>query len=387
MRLTLGMDVGAACGEAVSGVGYHIIRLLERLDAQSPADWRFKLVYELDSPDAAGRAAERLPRRPRFELIGLPVVTSRIPLIGGWLSGRARARSIAELGCRLFHGPAHKLPRGLRGPGVVTIHDMAFFRFDLYEQPYLGLLRDAVRRSLRDARAVISLSQSTARDIEEFTGRTRDVHVIYGAGNYADEARRATREGDAPARERLGVRSRYVFYVGDFGPRKNLPYLVESFARLRTARETSDVQLVLAGNSKNAKESLLQTARDHGLPEGAVVFPGRVSDEDLATLYRGASAFALASLAEGFTLVTLEAMSYGVPVVATDTTSIAEGTGDAAELAPLDEPEAFAACLRTALTPGPRRDEMRAKGFERIKLFTWEENARRTIEVYRAAAG
>ena len=80
------------------------------------------------------------------------------------------------------------------------------------------------------------------------------------------------------------------------------------------------------------------------------------------------SVIALASLAEGFTLVTLEAMSYGVPVVATDTTSIAEGTGDAAELAPLDEPEAFAACLRTALTPGPRRDQMRAKGFERIKF-------------------
>jgi glycosyltransferase involved in cell wall biosynthesis len=111
-----------------------------------------------------------------------------------------------------------------------------------------------------------------------------------------------------------------------------------------------------------------------------------VPEDTLRVFYRNAAAFALCSILEGFTLVTLEAMSYGVPVVATNTSSIAEGTGDAAELVPLDDPAAVAHGLAIALSPGERRNAMVRKGLERYRLFTWDRTARETLEVYEDAA-
>jgi len=84
--------------------------------------------------------------------------------------------------------------------------------------------------------------------------------------------------------------------------------------------------------------------------------------------------------------VTLEAMAYGVPVVATNTSSIAEGTGLAAELVPLDDPEAVAQGLRRAMAPGARREEMRRMGLDRVSRFSWASTASQTLALYRETA-
>jgi glycosyltransferase involved in cell wall biosynthesis len=177
-----------------------------------------------------------------------------------------------------------------------------------------------------------------------------------------------------------------VLYVGDFNPRKNVPYLIESFARLKRDSGFADVQLVLAGNSREATPALEAHAGRVGLSGSDIVFAGRVSDDQLRRLYRNASAFTLCSLMEGFTLVTLEAMAYGVPVVATNTSSIAEGTGLAAELVPLDDPEAVAEGLRRAIAPGARRNEMSRMGLERVSHFSWASTASQTLALYRTTA-
>jgi glycosyltransferase involved in cell wall biosynthesis len=248
-------------------------------------------------------------------------------------------------------------------------------------------LSTAVASSVRRATAVVALSEYTKTEIAELLGRRSGVHVIYGAGNYPAPADTVPAPGDAGILGGLGVTRPYVLYVGDFNPRKNVPYLVRSFAALRKKAPQLDVQLVLAGQSAEVRDSLIQQATDAGLSQHDVVLPGRVSNADLAVLYRNAGVFALCSLMEGFTLVTLEAMSYGVPVVATRTSSIAEGTGDAAELVPLDSPKVTAAALQLALLPGPRRDEMRKRGLIRAQQFTWERTAHQTLSLYAAVAG
>jgi glycosyltransferase involved in cell wall biosynthesis len=102
-------------------------------------------------------------------------------------------------------------------------------------------------------------------------------------------------------------------------------------------------------------------------------------------LYRNASAFAPCSLTEGFSIVNVETMSCGVPVVATEVGPLREVGGNATELVPLGEPGIVARVLATALTPGFRREEMRRLGLGRVREFTWEAAAR-ALAVYESIA-
>lgn len=385
--MIVGIDATVAVTGPLSGVGYHIIRLVEALDAAAHGNESFRLFYQDLGGDARDRAAALVARCRRAVAVPVPFIHTHLHTLHQIYSSLLLPAMVWRHRCDVFHGPAHTIPPIRRIPTVVTIHDLAFLRHDIYEASFAAALRLKVSESIRDATAVIALSQNTKRDIAELTHREHDVHVIYGAGNFptADEARPAA--GDRAELEGLGIGPRYVLYVGDFNPRKNLPYLIESFALLKRDAAWSDLQLVLAGNSDRVRTELVERARGRGLAERDMVLPGRVSDDRLRILYRNADAFALCSLMEGFTLVTLEAMSYGVPVVATNTSSIAEGTGAAAELVPLEDSAAVARALQTALTPGPRRDEMRRMGLQRAAQFTWGNNAAATLALYRTLAG
>src|SRR5207247_5752562 len=247
-------------------------------------------------------------------------------------------------------------------------------------------VQPAVDESLGTATAVIALSESTRRDIHEIAGRSAGVRVIYGAGNFPTADQAAPAAGDRAELAGLRLAGRYVLYVGDFNPRKNVPFLIESFARLKRDPGFADVQMVLAGNSRDAKPALEVHAGRAGLGGSDVVFTGRVSDDQLRLLYRNASAFTLCSLMEGFTLVTLEAMAYGVPVVATNTSSIAEGPGLAAGLVPLDDQAAVPPGRRRALAPGSRREEMRRMRPDRDSRFSRAATDTPTPAQYRATA-
>lgn len=382
--MLIGIDGTVAVTPPLSGVGYHIIRLLEALDASAPPEMHFRVFFAATSAEDRSRARLQLPGSSRIRPVAVPFLRTTSGILHD-VYWRALLPAAIRLGrCHLFHGPAHVLPRVTRVPTIVTIHDLAFFDLDLYEPSVTTALRKAVRDSMQRATAIIALSEHTKADVHRVTARSKDVHVVYGAGNYPDEQTRTRGESDAPVLVSLGIHVRYVLYVGDFNRRKNLPYLVESFARLKKHPRFSDVQLVLVGKSDGARSELQVSAHTAGLEPGDVVFPGRVADEVLPVLYRNASAFALCSLVEGFTLVTLEAMSYGVPVVATNASSIAEGTGAAAELVPLNAPDVVARALAVAIAPGPRREEMIRGGFERVREFTWRRTADRTIALYEA---
>ena len=112
---------------------------------------------------------------------------------------------------------------------------------------------------------------------------------------------------------------------------------------------------------------------------------GRVSDEELCELYRGAECFLYPSRYEGFGLPPLEAMTCGAPVVSSDRTSMPEVLGDAAVAVDPDDPDALADAVGALLHSEPRRAELRERGARRAAEFTWERCARLTVEAYRAA--
>jgi glycosyltransferase involved in cell wall biosynthesis len=169
----------------------------------------------------------------------------------------------------------------------------------------------------------------------------------------------------------------YVLAVGSLEPRKNLVTLVRAFARLKRASPRLRHRLVLSGAKWIGYEPVFEAIAAEGV-ENAVIHVGRA--ERLELLYNGASLFAFPSIYEGFGLPPLEAMACGVPVIASNATSIPEVVGDAGFLVnPMDDVE-MCEGMRRILEDDALRQELRDKGLARSRAFTWHETAKRFVD-------
>ena len=252
----------------------------------------------------------------------------------------------------VLHCPGHRAPLRSSVPVVVTLHDLAVVRHpETFNRWTRWYSRAMLPRIVRAAARVIAVSSFTAREAVELLE--------------LDEGKiRVIPHGVAPPFEPEGqsATGTYALAVGTIEPRKNLP-------RSADAARRAGVELRVVG--------------PEGWGDVGVQSLGFVSDEVLAALYRGAECLVFPSLYEGFGLPVLEAMACGTPVVTSNTGALAEVAGDAAVLVDPYDVDAIAAGIEEARR---RRDELRAKGLERVGPFRWDETARRTVEVYREAA-
>jgi glycosyltransferase involved in cell wall biosynthesis len=188
----------------------------------------------------------------------------------------------------------------------------------------------------------------------------------------------------APALGRYGVEPPYILYVGSLEKRKNLPRLLQAYARLR--QDLPGWKLVIVGARKWKSAPIFDTLSRLGL-EPYVHFTGFVEEDDLPALYNGADLFCFPSLYEGFGLPVLEAMACGTPVVTSSTSSLPEVAGEAALLVDPYDVEAIAAAMRRVLSDPELAQDLRARGLARAAQFTWERTARETIAVYERVLG
>ena len=151
---------------------------------------------------------------------------------------------------------------------------------------------------------------------------------------------------------------------------------MEAFARVRQTHPA--LRLIVAGPRDPRYPEAEAAARRFGL-NGSAQFTGQVSDAELRALYRGASLLALPSLREGFGLPPLEAMSFGVPVVASNAASLPEICGDAALFVdPLDSP-ALAVAMERVLSDAPLAETLRRRGLKQAARFTPGVQAAQTL--------
>jgi glycosyltransferase involved in cell wall biosynthesis len=265
------------------------------------------------------------------------------------------------------------------GPGqalVVTVHDLAFRLFpSMYPPAWRTLYRAGLRRAVRKAAAIITVSRRTATDLARLSRvDPARIHVIPLAVSVPD----LPADPD-PVLERLRIPGPYVLFAGTLEPRKNLIRLVRAYRRVAVRLPHA---LVVAGPLGWRSRRL---HRELAVPgAGRVVLTGRVSDRDLDALLRGADAFIYPSLYEGFGLPVLEAMARGVPTITSAVSSLPEVAGQAAVLVEPRSVRELAAALEEVLTDSERAERARREGPERAMLFTWERTARSTLDVYEA---
>jgi glycosyltransferase involved in cell wall biosynthesis len=139
--------------------------------------------------------------------------------------------------------------------------------------------------------------------------------------------------------------------------------------------------LVCTGGAREAQPALEQQIAEHEL-QNQVRFLGYCPHGDLPALYRGAACLIFPSLFEGFGMPVLEAMACGCPVVCSNTSSLPEIAGDAALLVDPFDSEAIAAAAARLLREADLRADMRARGIQQAKLFSWQRHTRETVAVF-----
>ncbi len=188
-----------------------------------------------------------------------------------------------------------------------------------------------------------------------------------------EEARRLVRD-------RFAVPERYVLYVGQFDPRKNMDGLLAAFAR--AAADDHALRLVIVGDVGKLATYLRAALERAAAPRERVIVTGFVDDPTLAALYAGAECLLHAALLEGFGLTPLESLAAGTPVVGYRAGAVEEVVGNAGLLVDPGDPEALGEALRGLLSSDAVARDLRSRAPARVELFSWEKAAEETLELY-----
>ncbi|MEJ2230572.1 MAG: glycosyltransferase family 1 protein, partial [Nitrospirales bacterium] len=171
---------------------------------------------------------------------------------------------------------------------------------------------------------------------------------------------------------------RYLLYVGNLHPHKNLPRLIQAFAHLSS--RVSHQLVVVGKKDKRFHPSLEALVEKLGL-NGRVVFLDYVRQNDLGGLYAGAEVFVFPSLYEGFGLPLLEAMACGIPVVSGNIGATAEVVGEAGILVDPRSVKDLAEALEHILTAPGIRQDLQERGLRRAQQYRWDRTARQVSEI------
>ncbi|NJL93829.1 MAG: glycosyltransferase family 4 protein [Anaerolineae bacterium] len=277
--------------------------------------------------------------------------------------------------------PAHTLPFAFPGRAVVTVHDLGYLHFPEAHPPnerrYLDL---TTRYSAWRARLVLADSWATQNDLVTHYGVAPEkIRVVYPG---VDEALNPVTDPAilAAMRQRYGLPTRYLLFLGTLQPRKNIARLVQAFAEWRAQSTHQDVALALGGKPG----WLFDPAWVEGVEN--VHLLGYIDDADLAALYSGALGLVMPSLYEGFGFPVLEALRCGIPVLCSNTSSLPELGGEAAiQVNPL-RVDAIAYGIFQLVEDNLVRQELLKHAPGQVARFTWEAAAWEVLDALEQAA-
>ena len=300
-------------------------------------------------------------------------------VIGQW---QARGHD-ADVNHIIEHGYAHLAFSLDSRRTVVTFHDAMVCKLQARELPVeaypcLTMLGNRLNlTAIREVSAVITVSESSRRDFLRFTDfKPSRVHVIPEG---VSERFRPPDSQDSDRWKWEDGRRPRILHVGHCGVYKNIEGILRSIPLLARRLGTRVVFVKVGGPFTRSQLALIAGLR----LEEDVRHLGMVPAEELPGVYADADLVLMPSLYEGFGLPVLEAMACGTPVIASNQGSLPEVVGDAGPLVEPTDVEGIAAAAERLLTDAELHAEMRKKGLERARTFSWERTARETLDVYR----
>jgi glycosyltransferase involved in cell wall biosynthesis len=280
------------------------------------------------------------------------------------------------------HHPDQPALRFAKIPLIITVHDLIPLIFpEKFTARFNCIFRQYVRRNLQNADAVIAVSDNTKQDLCRYHPElAKKVNVISGAGQTFNRSRNL----ETLSLEDLGIRKPYILNVSTIEPRKNHGALFEAFATLK--QKGYPHQLVCIGAMGWKTGQILEHPVLMQYPED-IHLPGQVTRTTLQRIYSHADLMIYPTLYEGFGFPPLEAMQFGLPVIASRNSSLPEVLGTAAYyLSPHPDGAEIARAIQEIWEDSRRRKEMVDLGYAQWQCFTWEKTAAETLECYKAVA-
>lgn len=279
-------------------------------------------------------------------------------------------RLIQQLDASLLFSPIPEAPLSIRRNPyrlVVTVHDLIPLRFPKRFSPLTLYSRHYVPQVLHQADHILTNSKATAEDVTQFfeisPQKITPIPLAYDKQHF--------RVLDLPTQP-------YFLYLGRPDPHKNVPRIIEAFAKLPISPE---IELWLAGTPDSiATPALFQQAEELGVGH-RVKQLDYVPHEDLPKLLNQAIALVFPSLWEGFGLPVLEAMACGTPVITSNLSSLQEVAGDAALLVDPYNVDEIAHAMKLLIVDGEARSHLREAGLARVQQFSWEKTGTQTAEI------
>lgn len=365
-RPTLGVDFHVWDG-IFQGSRSHLLGIYTEAIRQAP---EIDFIFFLDGVESLREAHEEF-RRPNVRLVHMPHRSAPVRLLAQlpWLQWRH--------GIDLLH-MQYRLPFIRVGPCACTVHDLLFETHpQFFPKGFVRQSRITYRIAVRNAALLFAVSQFSKGELTRLYGVDADrIAVTY---NGVDRSRFYPGPGGEDVVAALGLEpGNYLLTVGRLEPRKNHTTLVKAYAGLGP----SAPRLVIVGQRDFHFDGVLQTIRDLGLSDRVLLLEN-VRDEVLPAVMRHAMVFVYPAFAEGFGMPVAEAMASGVPVITSNTTSLPEVAGDAAQLVDPTSVTQLQAAMERLLQDPSLRARSVAAGLAQMQLFDWKQSAGVLLEQVR----
>ncbi len=371
--MRVGFDVGPITTTR-TGVGQYCYYLLKLLLDQTTSDSFVAFSAGMERPDLTGLPSPlphrhlRVPTRAMYRL---------------WDAVRWPAVDRLCGGLDVFHATNFVAPPTASARRVVTIHDITFLAVPEMCSPKIAdYFARHIYKDANEADVILVHSEATRADLIRHVAVPADKVVTAWPGVDSSLRMMDLTAARAHLAQAYGLTAPYVLFVGTLEPRKNVGGVLRTFALLR---DSIPHHLVLVGKRGWNSDSIFGLIDSLDLRD-RVHHVGFIPQHgDLAYFYSAAAALLYPTYYEGFGLPLAEAMACGCPVVASNVSSVPEVVGDAALTAAPDDIEALAQHLHHVIHDQELSEDLRRRGLERAKLFTWPRCAELTAAAYRKA--
>lgn len=353
-----------------SGLGNYSRDLIRILAQYNPRNECFLYNPKKATPNRWKPFANTTEKQPKGIWRNLHALWRQGPVI----------RQLKEDNVDLYHGLSGELPKGLKIPAVVTVHDLIFYRFpELYNPFDVYIHKKKVNHAIRTATKVVAISEQTKADLIKFTGISGSkIEVIY-QGCHPIFKTVISKDKKDNIREKYQLPQKFVLYVGTLEDRKN------ALSIAKALKKTTH-KMVFVGKVKAHGEKLKAYVEENNMQD-RVVFVNHINIEDLAGIYQCATVFCYPSFFEGFGIPIIEALYSGVPVITTKAGCFPEAGGPSSiYIDPSDEKTIHDAIEVLFSETSSERNKRILKGKEYVQKFNDEVLAKQWDTLYKYAA-
>lgn len=380
-KIKVFVDAEVLVNSHFSGIGHYTLELLRALDRRLDTDNSIEIYL--------GVFYKRINHLKSFGFNNVRFKRTLLPLriTNGLKKRNSQPYYDLFFGKKIYIFPNYTSWPLLYSKSISIVYDLSFEYFPQYVEPKnQKFLSEQVKKSVERSDKLITISTNSQHEITDFFKvNKKDVPIIY-PGIDQSEFFKWPDDEVAKVKARYGINGKYILFVGNIEPRKNLKNLLLAYEKL-SKKIRKEYSLLLVGARGWLDNEIFDIIERLRIDGNIIQQPiGYVEDEDRAAIFSGASLFVYPSHYEGFGIPPLEAMACGVPTITSNNSSLPEAVGDGAIKVSSESVDNLAKQMESLLSDSKKAESMIKKGYLQVDKYSWDKEASKLIDVIKEVA-